>query len=495
MDRRAKRVGCAGAVLLALMSAATVAAAQGLDGERFQPAAGAAGGFVLERPVVPAHLGYGLGLFLHFADDAVLVRDRQTGETVAKPLDTAVSLDLLASLGLFDFAELGVHLPLRLVYRGDVVGVGGAPLAAAAGVGDVRLVPKLQLHHSGGERAGFILGVAAPVTLPTGQENALRGAGVVTVEPRLLALTYGERWFLAGSVGFRVRDPQGAFAPGHELTFGISATYAPLVEGDWLDLQVEALGGWLPDFDGRSAANLPLEVLGGVVVRPALRWSIYGAAGAGLSNGVATPDLRLIGGVRYSVGLPTRAGQKDRDGDAITDREDRCPDEAEDLDGFQDSDGCPEPDNDRDGVRDDDDECPDDAEERGGDGDGCPDQARIVLRDGRVIVYGKVLFPVGSANISPKSEQLLDEMAKLLAEHRQIRRLEVQGHTDSTGGADFNRKLSQERAESVRNALIKRGVAARRLTARGYGEENPLAPNYTNAGRAKNRRVEFTILE
>ena len=71
----------------------------------------------------------------------------------------------------------------------------------------------------------------------------------------------------------------------------------------------------------------------------------------------------------------------------------------------------------------------------------------------------------------------------------------MQGHTDSTGGADFNRKLSQERAESVRNALIKRGVAARRLSAKGYGEENPLAPNFTNAGRAKNRRVEFTILE
>ncbi len=494
MDRRAKGVRCAGVVALSLMVAG-VAAAQGLDGERFAPAAGAAGGFAVERPVVPGHLGYGLGLFLHFADDAVVVRDRQSGETVAKPLDTAVSMDLLASLGLFDVAEVAVHLPVRLIYRGEVVGVGGAPLAAAAGVGDLRLVPKAQLFRSGDERAGFVLGLAAPVTLPTGEASALRGAGVVTVEPRLLALAYGERWFLSGSGGFRVRSPQDASAPGHELTLGLAATYSPAVEGDWLDLQVEALGGWLPGYEGRSAANLPLEVLGGLIVRPALRWSIYGGGGVGISNGIATPDFRVIAGVRYAVGLPTRGGRKDSDGDAITDLEDRCPQEAEDLDGFQDNDGCPEPDNDHDGVLDDDDECPDDAEERGGDGDGCPDKARIVLRDGRVIVYGKVQFQVGSAHISPKSEQLLDELARLLSEHRQIRRLEVQGHTDSTGGADYNRKLSQERAESVRNGLIKRGVAARRLTARGYGEENPLAPNFTRAGRAKNRRVEFTILE
>ena len=242
--------------------------------------------------MVPAHLGYGLGLFLHFADDAVLVRDRQTGETVARALDTAVSLDLLASLGLFDFAELGVHLPVRLVYRGGVVGVGGAALAAAAGVGDVRLVPKLQLFRSGGEARGFVLGVAAPVTLPTGQESALRGAGVVTVEPRLLALAYGERWFLAGSVGFRVRGRTRLVRPRERADVRASATYAPLVEGDWLDLQLEALGGWIPGLR-RAVGGQPAPRGAGRSDRAVRRCAGRStrAAGAGLTNGVATPGL------------------------------------------------------------------------------------------------------------------------------------------------------------------------------------------------------------
>jgi OmpA-OmpF porin, OOP family len=102
---------------------------------------------------------------------------------------------------------------------------------------------------------------------------------------------------------------------------------------------------------------------------------------------------------------------------------------------------------------------------------------------------------VGSAEISPKSEALLDDMARLLHDQRQLKRVEIQGYTDSSGGSDYNLKLSQERAESVKQALIKRGVSSKRLVAKGYGEADPVAPNFTKAGRAKNRRVEFAIRE
>jgi outer membrane protein OmpA-like peptidoglycan-associated protein len=471
------------------------AQSQGFDGERLAPAAGAAGGLVVERPVVPSHLGYGFALFLHGADDGVLVRDRATGATVGRALDSAVGADLIGSLGLGDMFELAVDLPVRLIYRGQAVTAGGAPLQAATGLGDLRLVPKATLLHSGDEDGGFVLGLAAPVTLPTGKASALRGAGGVTVEPRLLAMGYGRRWLLTGSGGFRVRSPKGDFAPGHELTLGLAGTYSLPVEGDWVDLQVEALAGWITNLDGRALASLPVELLGGAIFRPAARWSVYAAAGAGVTNGLGVPDFRVVTGVRYAVGIPTRGGQKDRDGDGVVDRDDRCPTEPEDRDGFQDADGCPEADNDHDGIADDDDECPEDAEEPGGDRDGCPDRPRIVIRKGKVIVYGKVLFPIGSAEISPKSERLLDDMARLLADSRPVRRVEIQGHTDATGDAEFNRKLSLTRAENVKAALVKRGIDAHRLVPRGYGEDDPIAPNVTNAGRARNRRVEFTILE
>jgi len=246
--------------------------------------------------------------------------------------------------------------------------------------------------------------------------------------------------------------------------------------------------------NGRALLALPLEAIAGVIAKPHPRWSLYAMGGAGLTNGVAVPDFRVLVGVRYAVGLPGKGGERDGDSDGIVDSQDRCPNEPEDRDGFEDQDGCPEPDNDKDGIPDDVDECPDDAEEPGGDGDGCPDKARVTVRGGKLIIFGKVQFAPGSDAILPKSEQLVDEMARALKEHPEIKKIEIQGHTDSVGDDFYNLKLGQERAEGVKRALVKRGVAPVRLTAKGYGEGAPLAPNDTPAGRAKNRRVEFVIV-
>jgi outer membrane protein OmpA-like peptidoglycan-associated protein len=119
----------------------------------------------------------------------------------------------------------------------------------------------------------------------------------------------------------------------------------------------------------------------------------------------------------------------------------------------------------------------------------------VVVRKGKMIIYGKVLFPSESANMLPRSEPLIDEMARALREYPRIRKVEIAGHTDNTGDAAYNRSLSKERAEAVKRALVKRGIAEKRLVTRGYGEDTPVAPNVTRAGRAKNRRVDFNILD
>jgi OOP family OmpA-OmpF porin len=483
------------AVLVATFSVAVVPAARaqqaGFDGERLAPAAGAAGGVFVERPVVPFHLGYGLGLFLHFADDAVVVRDA-AGATIGKPLDGALSADLLGSIGLFDVLEIALHLPVRLYYQGDA---SAAPLLASRGIGDLRLVPKVVFLRRGDAALGWALGAALPVTFPTGDDQAFRGSSGVTVEPRLLLGLYAGRLAIVGNGGFRFRRDRG-LSPGDELTYGVAATFTLPAAEDRIDLQGELSGGWLPSVTGgRGLLDVPLEAVAGVVARPLPRFSVYALGGAGLTNGVAVPDFRVIAGVRYAVRLPGKGGQRDSDDDGIVDSEDRCPNEPEDRDGFEDQDGCPDLDNDKDGIPDDVDECPEDAEERGGDGDGCPDKARVVVRKGKLVVFGKVQFAVGSDNILPKSEQLVDEMAIALKEHPEIKRVEIQGHTDSTGEDFFNLRLGQERADSVRRSLVKRGVPATRLTAKGYGEQSPIAPNDTPAGRAKNRRVEFVVVD
>ncbi len=203
------------------------------------------------------------------------------------------------------------------------------------------------------------------------------------------------------------------------------------------------------------------------------------------------PELR--NGFEDEDGCP----ETDSDGDGIFDAKDQCPNEAEDRDNFQDDDGCPDLDNDRDGIPDAQDKCPNQPEDRDGcqDDDGCPEEGRVCVTEHKVVITDKIYFATGKAKILPKSYSLLDEIAKVLIAHPEILKVEIQGHTDSRGSARYNKRLSQRRARAVRKYLIRKGVDRHRLVARGYGEERPIAPNDTEEGRAKNRRVEFVILE
>ncbi len=107
----------------------------------------------------------------------------------------------------------------------------------------------------------------------------------------------------------------------------------------------------------------------------------------------------------------------------------------------------------------------------------------------------QVHFDPNGAKILPDSAALLEEIADVLKKSPRLKRVEVQGHTDSSGPAARNRALSQERADAVRERLVALGVAPERLAAKGYGDERPLAPNVTAANRARNRRVALVILE
>jgi OOP family OmpA-OmpF porin len=111
-----------------------------------------------------------------------------------------------------------------------------------------------------------------------------------------------------------------------------------------------------------------------------------------------------------------------------------------------------------------------------------------INKNGFVALY--INFDTGKATIKPDSAKTLDDAAAALKGVPDLK-LEVAGHTDNVGGADANRKLSEARAQSVMQALVTRGIAAARLTAKGYGPDKPVADNSTEPGRAKNRRVEL----
>ena len=214
------------------------------------------------------------------------------------------------------------------------------------------------------------------------------------------------------------------------------------------------------------------------------------------------PDWEALGSIylnfgeieRLSITVIKEPKSGDRDGDGIPDNIDKCPDQPEDFDGFQDEDGCPDLDNDGDGIPDIRDKCPNEPETFNNyqDEDGCPDEVPAAVKKFTGVIEG-INFKTGSSEILAGSYVLLDRAVKVLQDYPDVN-LEISGHTDSRGKADYNRDLSQRRADSVKTYFVQRGIASTRLQSIGYGPTRPIADNKTSSGRATNRRTEFRLI-
>ncbi len=211
---------------------------------------------------------------------------------------------------------------------------------------------------------------------------------------------------------------------------------------------------------------------------------------AGTAEMKGCPDTDKDGVVDIDDKCPgTTAGYKvdangctmDNDKDGIVNEEDRCPDIAGIL-AFK---GCA--DSDGDGVSDADDRCPN---AKGTiNNKGCPEMAREdILRI--TVIASKIYFETNSDKLKLISHSQLDDLAEILKRYDGVH-LTIEGHTDSDGEDAYNMTLSQKRTESVKRYLTSKGISEDRLTAVGYGETKPVAPNTTAAGKAKNRRVEL----
>ncbi len=187
---------------------------------------------------------------------------------------------------------------------------------------------------------------------------------------------------------------------------------------------------------------------------------------------------------------------KDTDGDGVLDPDDACVD----VPGIKTTDpktnGCPDPDRDKDGVLNDEDACPDESGPRDPDPkrNGCP---KAFIQGGQIKILDQVRFATASAAIVPgkDSEDVLNAVLKVLKDHPEITKIEVEGHTDNQGAAGYNRTLSGNRAASVVKWLVKNGVDAGRLSSAGFGPDRPISSNDNADGRKANRRVEFHIQE
>ena len=189
------------------------------------------------------------------------------------------------------------------------------------------------------------------------------------------------------------------------------------------------------------------------------------------------------------AGLKALNGCPDADGDGITDKSDKCPT----VKGPKENGGCPWPDTDGDGVLDKDDKCP--AVKGPASNNGCPIAEPTEEAIKKLNEYAKtILFDTGKASFQKQTFPVLQSITAILKEYPNAK-FSIEGHTDNTGKAAANQKLSEERAAAVKNYLVENGIATDRLTSSGFGQTKPMDSNKTKEGKANNRRVEVKLVK
>lgn len=379
-----------GATALAAVLIAPTAHAQEVSGEvgiqRFDPAPGPHNYFTTRGARMDGKMVWSVGLFANYsfrpfevgscqltpqqqADGLKCSDPGATQKRTARVIENELTGDLLASLTPIPRLQLSLRVPVSWV-KGQGIDERGLNSKAGintAGLGDAQLEGKVRV--SGQVNDPFVMGVGAFVTAPFGHLTAKGNyLGDTLPSAGLRLILDGEQGPL--SVGanisgvFRDKAQIGTSTIGSEARYSVAAGYRV---GPVFRLVADGFG--TTRFNAVAGENT-LEIDGGFQVLP-LNSPVTVSVGAGTAivNGVGAPKFRGFAGLIYAV------EQRDRDDDGIDDSLDQCPTEKEDRDGYEDSDGCPDPDNDLDTVLDAQDKCPDQAEDQDNfeDRDGCPD--------------------------------------------------------------------------------------------------------------------------
>ncbi|MBX2800274.1 MAG: OmpA family protein [Myxococcales bacterium] len=434
----------------------------------------------------------------------------------------------------------GVDIPVLLFADGDAT-------QPEAGLSDVALDARVAIFGTDAPLEFPVdLGIQGRLSVPTATVDTALGARRSTASlaavastdlgPVLVALNLGAQ------LGPRVDLENVSLNDAVDLR--AAAAYS-ITERTSVSAEVAGRVG----LGDANRAGLPIEGLLAGSHQLTDSWQVRGGVGRGFTPGIGSPDLRLLVGVAWHSAPRLEAVTVDRDldDDGIVDELDRCPSEPEDRDGHLDDDGCPDAgavvrisvvtpdgtpiDTARGGVAPVGEEAPVERF-RGGFAqlplpEGSwqvrarapgfePGTAQVEVPDGpaldavvtlqpkrnarvrvtrdRIELADSVYFRTSSATISRGSLPLLDEAAQILLDNPEIALLSIEGHTDSRGNDAFNLQLSRDRAASVLEYFVAKGVSRSRLVSAGFGEEQPLDTAATEAAHARNRRVDFKIL-
>lgn len=358
-------------VLVLTFNAAAIASAQTVNIERFRPSLDRFGFLGIQGSATPGHLRWNLALWTWYSNKPLRVRFPDgTSETA---IDDRLTSDLLFQLGLFGRWSLALEVPLVLYQTGETsMPLNGRTSFTGFGVEDPRFTSKVRIMGKKTEEAqdrpdGPGLGLLVAIPVPIGSKSAYASEGQFSFDLQAL----GDFHILGAGAGtmlgwrYRVDSRSVGVAVLHqEMLYGFSLK-PPIPPAKDLFGLIEFRGS--TGFRGKSTNTLEGDI--------GIRYTkndvtMTAAFGGGLVRGLGQPNFRAIFGVSWSP------GSDDADNDGIPDADDECPRLPEDMDGFEDQDGCMDPDNDNDFVPDADDLCPNEEALEGQDEneDGCTDR-------------------------------------------------------------------------------------------------------------------------
>ena len=510
--RRSWLVGLVVFGVLGVAGEVTAQLSPQFDLNQFRPSELTTDGFALSHADGQGHLRFGAQIYIDFARNPLGLRvtGADTIPNSTLPLVYAqLTGHLTWSLGLWERLVIFMDLPYTFMLNDDLStaqrdflqSIGQEQLVPnGRGLGDLYVGARGVLYGTRDD----LFQLAAQATLTANTATAAWSDQTYLGEPNrppniggwfeaLGTFNVGKVIRIPLNVGFKTGFGQDvpSLALGNQLTFG--AGLQALLGQERFMLTFESFGRTAASrdtgFGGRQES--PFELLGGFKYLDRRGLAVGLAGTGGVTRAYGSPAWRLIGMLGYTMPAKTEELPVDTDRDGIFDEDDACPTEPEDFDRFEDADGCPDLDNDADGILDVDDACPDVPGPP--ENDGCPDTSRVVIEEGELQILEKIYFDFDSATIQERSYPILDEVASVLKTHPELGAVRIEGHTCRLGPAGYNLRLSQQRADSVRRYLVDQGgVDPDRLTAKGFGESEPLIPDAkTEEQLAQNRRVEF----
>jgi OOP family OmpA-OmpF porin len=513
------------ALLLAaelLCAASAASAQQGFALDTYQPVAPQAEWFWNDTLDFRGHQRLGVGLITDYARKPLVLYD-QTGA----PINTLVSDQLMLHLGVqilwLERIRLAANLPIGLYQTGNttLAGADAFQPPGQSAFGDPRLSGDVRLF--GDYRGPLALALGGEVHLPFGSRTQYTGDGRVRLGLHLRAAGEWGAFAWSSSLGFQYRRQRDVFAGlqhdnlgSADAAAGVRVLDGRLLLGPELHLATQ-LGQSHSAFDAQAT---PAELLVGAHYRVADQLDLGAGAGGGLTQGVGAPAFRALLQIAWSPRAapapaepappapepaPAPAPPPPPQAALAPAPPPPAPAPAAPAPPPTPAVVCPEPPPPpvcppQPVCAPPPPPCPE-----------CPKPApaaeamplpapptvirKVTITATQIVIPHQIKFRLNSVELVPSDDPLLAAVAKSMDEHPELTHVQIEGHTDNSGPAEHNLRLSQGRARSVLNWLVAHGIARRRLSSEGYGDTRPLLKNDTPEHRSSNRRVEFQIIK